>query len=112
LNVTLTAPITQRITLYYREGYSEGRGGTPYQHTENEERITGILPQLLNPIEEHELKSLIQDSRYCAQEKYDGRRVLIRKNGAQIHGINRKGLVIGLPDPYSSRQGDPGRLCC
>jgi bifunctional non-homologous end joining protein LigD len=33
------------------------------------------------------------------QEKFDGRRVLVRKHGAEIHGINRKGLLIGLPSP-------------
>src|SRR5437899_6898713 len=33
------------------KGYTEGPDGTPYQHTDTEERATGVLPQLLNPIE-------------------------------------------------------------
>jgi bifunctional non-homologous end joining protein LigD len=81
------------------KGYSEGPDGTPYRHTENEKRVTGLLPQLLNPIEEHEVQLLIRDPAWAMQEKFDGRRVLVRKNGAEIHGINRRGLVIGLPEP-------------
>ena len=80
------------------KGYTEGPDGTPYQHTEKEDRATGILPQLLNPIDESQVQQFLEDPRYCAQEKYDGRRILIRKEKAEIHGINRKGLLIGLPE--------------
>ena len=112
MNATTTAPQTERITLYYREGssdkvyqasiepqgggfvvnfaygrrgttlqtgtktsspvdydsakraydklirekmakgYTEGPEGTPYQHTNKEDRVTGLMPQLLNPIDE------------------------------------------------------------
>lgn len=80
------------------KGYTPGEDGTPYQHTEKEERVTSILPQLLNPIEEREVERLIRDAAHCAQEKFDGRRMLVRKHGAEIHGINRKGLLVGLPE--------------
>jgi bifunctional non-homologous end joining protein LigD len=69
------------------KGYTEGPDGTPYQHTEKEDRVAGVLPQLLNPIEEAELNRLIQDRDHYAQEKYDGRRMLVRKNGAEIHPL-------------------------
>src|ERR1035437_6658221 len=81
------------------KGYTEGPDGTPYQHTEKEDRVTGFLPQLLNPIDEKEAQRLLQDPAWAIQEKFDGRRVLLRKAGAEIHGINRKGLLIGLPSP-------------
>jgi bifunctional non-homologous end joining protein LigD len=81
------------------KGYTEGPDGTPYQHREKEDRVTGLLPQLLNPIDEMEAKRLIEDPAWAMQEKFDGRRVLVRKTGAEIHGINRKGLLIGLPSP-------------
>jgi bifunctional non-homologous end joining protein LigD len=32
------------------------------------------------------------------QQKFNGRRMLIRKQDAMIHGINKKGLLIGLPE--------------
>ena len=53
---------------------------------------------MLNPIDEQEVKRLLKDQSWALQEKLDGRRVLVRKAGAEIHGINRKGLLIGLPE--------------
>ena len=47
------------------KGYSPGADGTPYQHTQAEQRATGILPQLLNPIEEEEAKRLLHDPAYA-----------------------------------------------
>ena len=81
------------------KGYTPGKDGTPYQHTAKAERATGILPQLLNPIEEEEVQRLIKDPAWCMQEKKDGKRVLLQKQGAAIHGINKKGLLVGLPSP-------------
>lgn len=81
------------------KGYTEGEAGTPYQNTTKERRASNILPQLLNPIDESQLDALIEDDNWCAQEKFDGRRILVQKQGAAIHGLNRKGLVVGLPSP-------------
>jgi bifunctional non-homologous end joining protein LigD len=80
------------------KGYSPGEDGTPYQETSKEERCTGIPPQLLNPIDEDEAQKLLADSAWWAQEKLDGKRVLIRRKGEEITGINRQGLIIALPD--------------
>lgn len=78
------------------KGYTEGEDGTPYQHSAQE--VSGILPQLLNPIDEKEVNRLMRDTTYCAQEKFDGRRVLVKKEGEAVTGINRKGIVIGLAE--------------
>ena len=77
------------------KGYTEGADGTPYQHTEKQ--ASGILPQLLNPIEESEVEALLRDDDYCAQEKFDGKHLLIRKQDEHLEGINKKGLLVGLP---------------
>src|SRR5512143_3003466 len=50
------------------KGYTEGPDGTPYQHTDKEDRVTGLLPQLLNPLNEQEAKRLLKDPAWCAQE--------------------------------------------
>jgi len=81
------------------KGYTPGENGTPYTHTDKEQRTTGILPQLLNPIEDHEVARFLKDPNWCMQEKKDGKRVLLQRKGTAITGINRKGLVIGLPSP-------------
>jgi bifunctional non-homologous end joining protein LigD len=70
------------------KGYVEGENGTPYQHTDK--RASGILPQLLNAIEEAEVELLLCDDHYCAQEKFDGRHMLNRKQGEHIEGINKR----------------------
>jgi bifunctional non-homologous end joining protein LigD len=82
------------------KGYTEGESGTPYQHADK--RSSGILPQLLNPIEEGEVERLLHDDDYCAQEKHDGRRILIRKLDGRIEGINKKGLFVGLPESLAN----------
>ena len=79
------------------KGYTPGANGTPYSGTENAQRSTGILPQLLNPVDERQLEKLLNDADYWMQEKKDGRRVIIQA-GDKITGINRKGLVIALPE--------------
>jgi bifunctional non-homologous end joining protein LigD len=79
------------------KGYTEAPDGTPYQHTDK--LVTDILPQLLNSIEEAEVNQLLRDKKWCLQEKFDGRRILLRKQGQEIHGINRKGILTGLPRP-------------
>jgi bifunctional non-homologous end joining protein LigD len=81
------------------KGYTPGEDGTPYQNTAKQDRVTNILPQLLNSIEEEEVQRLIKDPAWCMQEKKDGRRILLQKQGATIHGINKKGLLVGLPSP-------------
>lgn len=96
---TATKIFSKLVTEKKAKGYTEGEAGTPYQHTENENRVTNILPQLLNPIDESEVETLIGDDDWCAQEKFDGKRILLQKQGAAIHGINRKGLIVGLPSP-------------
>ena len=82
------------------KGYTEGANATPYQH--NDKRPSGILPQLLNPVEEAEVELLLRDDNYCAQEKFDGRHLLVRKQDDDLEGINKKGFVVGLPQTVAN----------
>ncbi len=79
------------------KGYRPGDTSASPQHTDKIN--SGILPQLLNPVEPHELEQLIHDPAYWMQEKKDGRRLLIHKQGDTITGINRLGLTVALPAP-------------
>ncbi len=40
----------------------------------------------------------VVDPLYCAQEKHDGKRLMLRKQGHVVEGINRKGLIVAVPD--------------
>jgi len=91
------------------KGYTPGENGTPYQHTDKEQQATGINCQLLNPIEEADVPAFIRNPDFAMQEKFDGRRQLIRKTGDTIDGINRNGLVVSLPQTIVEEARDiPG----
>ncbi|MCP3685363.1 MAG: WGR domain-containing protein [bacterium] len=79
------------------KGYTVGEGGVEYVNTDVESRDTGVQCQLLNFIEESEVDRLINDDSWWAQEKYDGRRMLILKNSDTTVAINRRGLIVGAP---------------
>jgi bifunctional non-homologous end joining protein LigD len=81
------------------KGYTEGEAGTPYITPEANKQSSGLIPQWLNPIDEAQVLDLINDDNYCAQEKFNDRRLLARKQGLDITGINKKGLITGLPLP-------------
>jgi bifunctional non-homologous end joining protein LigD len=80
------------------KGYTPGEDGTPYAGTDREGQATGISCQLLNPVEGDELAERIADDRWCMQEKFDGRRLLVKREGDQVTGINRRGLKTGIPE--------------
>lgn len=77
------------------KGYTEAEDGVPYTHAEK--LHTGLLPQLLNAVDETEAARLLSDPAWCAQEKHDGQRRLVKQDGAELCGINKKGLTVGLP---------------
>ena len=84
------------------KGYTPGEDGTPYRHTNKEQQATGVHCQLLNTITENGLAALLTDPGYCLQEKFDGRRLLIRKEGRTLTGINRLGLVTAIPESIAA----------
>lgn len=81
------------------KGYTWGEDGTPYQHTDKV--TTGVHCQLLNSICEEEAARLLADPAYCMQEKFDGRRLLIKKQDGAVTGVNRLGLAVSIPEPMS-----------
>lgn len=83
------------------KGYTPGEDGTPYQRTAGEQRNTGITPQLLNAITTDRLAECLADPQFVAQEKHDGRRMLVRRQETQVTGINRLGLEVALPLPLA-----------
>jgi predicted DNA-binding WGR domain protein len=59
----------------------------------------GVRCQFLNPMEETDVASLLTDNRHCLQEKHDGRRLMVSKRDHEITGINRRGLIVAIPEP-------------
>lgn len=54
---------------------------------------------MLNSVTQAEAEELLRDPAFFMQPKFDGRRLLLRKQGEQVTGINRRGLECGLPEP-------------
>jgi bifunctional non-homologous end joining protein LigD len=80
------------------KGYTDGEAGTPFAGDSTRE-VSGVVPQLLNPIDEEDVDALIADGRWCAQEKLDGRNRLLRVGVSHVEGINKLGLVVAVPRP-------------
>lgn len=80
------------------KGYTPGEDGTPYRHTDLEQRETGIRCQLPNPISEQELDAYFSDPGWWMQEKKNGKHLLVLKDGQKVVGINKKGLSVGIPE--------------
>ena len=68
------------------KGYSAGESAVAY--TDGSKKETDIRPQLLNAV----------DDAFLMQEKKDGKRLLILKQGNDVTGINRRGIECGIPD--------------
>ena len=89
----------QLVKAKTAKGYTPAESGERYQDTSNAGRTTGLSPQLLNAVEEQELKALIADPGVVAQEKFDGERRILIFSESGVVGTNRNGLVV----PISSR---------
>lgn len=86
------------------KGYTSGATGPQYMHTDADIRDTGVQCQLLNFIEKAEAEQLIKAPDWWAQEKYDGKRMLLRKTET-VTAINRQGLSVGAPDAIITSAG-------
>lgn len=105
------APVTEAAaaTLFDKlvaektsKGYTPGEDGTPYQHSDKANQVSGLLPQLLTVLDETELRTILDDPAWCMQEKFDGRRLMLRKIGDSVEGINKLGLIVGLPESVAA----------
>jgi bifunctional non-homologous end joining protein LigD len=79
------------------KGYTPDVSGAAYQGTSQAGITSDFVPQLLNPISEHEAMGLITDSNWAAQEKMDGERRAAHAENGNVTGMNRKGLIVPLP---------------
>ncbi|WP_099020823.1 ATP-dependent DNA ligase [Mycolicibacterium palauense] len=81
------------------KGYTDGEAGTPYLQSENAGRVSGLLPQLLNVVADADISRVVADPLWIMQEKFDGRRLLLRKVGGDVEGINKLGLGVSVAAP-------------
>jgi len=82
------------------KGYTPGTDAGPTSPPDSPGQHSGNHCQLLNPITEQQLDQFLFNPDYWMQEKLDGRRLLIRKDGEQITGINRLGYPTAIPETF------------
>jgi bifunctional non-homologous end joining protein LigD len=72
-----SAPVSYDTALHIFErlvqekqakGYTAGANGTPYQPSANASQVSGLLPQLLNAVDEAQVARLVSDPRWAMQE--------------------------------------------
>lgn len=83
------------------KGYTEGAEGTPYVGGDKQDRVTGMFPQLLNPIEECDVAQYLNNPAWGAQEKKDGKHIMVKAKASVVTASNRKGLQVGIPEPVA-----------
>lgn len=92
------------------KGYTvtNGSGEIPGPVVAEADRVdTGLRPQLLNPVTEAEAEGYLRRPQWCAQEKYDGRRLLVKKmTDGTLFGANRKGERVSLPSSIEAQLAD------
>lgn len=76
------------------KGYSPGEDGTPFAGTDKAGEVSGLVPQLLNSIDEDRVKDLISDDSWFMQEKMDGFHQMVHITDDEVTVSNRKGLVV------------------
>ena len=80
------------------KGYVPGNNSTQYVYSSSQTN-TGIHCQLLNPVEQDDVAKLIDEDIWWAQEKKDGKRMLLQKNATdKVTAINRRGYSTGAPE--------------
>lgn len=60
------------------------------------------LAQLPNSITEEELEEIIDDPAWGAQEKFDGKRLVLRYQNGRVTSFNKKGTTCGCPLSFVS----------
>jgi len=87
--------VKEKLAKGYRPSDSQE---SSYMSADVPDEDTGIRCQLLNPIDEEQALELVCIAGWCAQEKHDGRRMLLRRTGDELVAINRRGLRTGVPE--------------
>lgn len=70
---------------------------------------SGLRPMLLTPVTEEMAETYLTDAAWAAQEKMNGKRIMIRVTDTDVVGVNRRGLE--CPIPLAVKQALAGHPC-
>jgi bifunctional non-homologous end joining protein LigD len=78
--------------------YEEGTWGSVSAPAVTPVEINDLKPQLLRPITEGQVQLLIDNPNFAAQEKMDGKRIILDCRGSEPIAINKLGKLCEIPD--------------
>lgn len=79
------------------KGYHEGEDAPAYTESDGTTKDTGLRPMLLTPASLDDAERFLEDLDWCAQEKLNGKRIMIRAGQGQVVAANRRGLECAIP---------------
>ncbi len=85
------------------KGYHEGADAPAYTDSDGTSKDTGLRPMLLTPGTEEDAPRFIDSDEWGAQQKYNGKRILIRASNGTVVAANRRGLECILPAEAARR---------
>lgn len=101
-------PYERALKVYSRlvqektaKGYTPTEGGVAFEDTALAGRASGIAPMLLNPIEQADAQAYVDSDQWYAEPKHDGERRMVVVDAQGVRGVNRRGLVVSLPQPIA-----------
>lgn len=79
------------------KGYVEGQDAPAFSQTEGA-KDTGLRPMLLTDASGEDPEPFLIDPRWGAQQKMNGKRIMIRTTARGVIGSNRRGLECPIPE--------------
>jgi bifunctional non-homologous end joining protein LigD len=84
------------------KGYHEGEAAPAYTEEDGTTKDTGLRAMLLTPASEDDALRFLSDPKWGAQEKLNGKRIMIRGAQGTVVGANRRGLARSIPQAVAS----------
>ncbi|NIN68653.1 MAG: WGR domain-containing protein [Anaerolineae bacterium] len=78
------------------KGYHEGKDAPAYSHVDGT-MDSGVRPMLLTPAKEEHIQMFVDDDSWGAQEKKNGKHLIVSIKGDKVTGINKRGLECPMP---------------
>lgn len=79
------------------KGYAEGEDAPAFSQTAGAVD-SGLRPMLLTPDDESNVDKYISDDDWIAQQKINGKRVMVKATADGVIGVNRRGLECPIPE--------------
>lgn len=79
------------------KGYTIGEDAPAFSQVEDA-KDSGLRPMLLTQDDEENLEKYIADDNWCAQQKLNGKRIMIKVVKKVVTGVNKRGLECPIPE--------------